>query len=310
MKKYVVGIDIGGTNIKLGLVNSSGKVVARTRLMTKTFKRNRTKLIDALVVKINDLIKGNKLFKKEILGIGIGFPGLINPQSGIVKFAPNIPGWKQVPIKKIIQKKLRLPTFIDNDVNLVTLGEWKFGAGKGYKNLVCITLGTGVGGGLILEDALYRGEGFVAGEIGHIPINEKGPQCNCGGWGCFERYVGNRFLSQKAGRIFKRKNMIPPDITALARKGNKKAIKLWEETGVHIGNALTGVINLLNPRMVIIGGGVSNNLHFMKKSINTVIRKRAMGVQAKMVKIVRARLGDDAGIIGAYVLVKEGLIDQ
>jgi len=237
-------------------------------------------------------------------------PGLIDSKRGIVNFLPNVPGWRNVPLKKILQNKIRVPVFIDNDVNLVTLGEWMFGAGQGCRNLLCLTLGTGVGGGLILNNALYRGEGFVAGELGHMPLNEKGPKCTCGGWGCFECYVGNASLMKKASKIFKRKNIQPPEIFAMANKGNKRAVSFWNEAADHIGNGLVGIVNLLNPRMIIIGGGVSNNYKYLGKTINSVIKKRAMRVQAKMVTVVRAQLGDDAGIIGAHALVKDALLGR
>lgn len=307
MKRYTIGVDFGGTNIKLGLVNHRGQVASRSFLDTRKFLRQRYKLIDALVLEMKSLMDAKRLAAKDILGIGFGLPGLIDSKKGVINFLPNVPGWKNVPLKNIIQKRLYLPTFIDNDVNVIALGEWKFGAGKGYKNLVCMTLGTGVGGGLILNNELYRGEGFVAGELGHMPLNEKGPLCNCGGWGCFELYVGNRTLLQKAAKIFKKKDIQLPDVNHLARQGNARAIQFWEEAATHIGNALVGVVNLLNPTLIIIGGGVANNLVFMEKTIMAVIQKRAMKVQAAMVKVVRAQLGDDAGIIGARVLVKEAL---
>ena len=307
MKHYTIGVDVGGTNIKLGLVDRSGVIVARAFLDTKSFYKRKTKLIDAIVGAIRDLIDEKKLVSKDILGIGLGLPGLIDSKRGIVNFLPNVPGWKNVPLKSIIQKKLHIPTFIDNDVNVITLGEWKFGAGKGYKNLMCMTLGTGVGGGLILNGMLYRGEGFVAGELGHMPLNEKGPDCNCGGSACFEYYVGSGCLLKKAAKIFKRKDIQLPEVFRLAKHGNVRAIRFWEETAVHIGNGLVGVVNLLNLRLIVIGGGVSNNFQFLGKTINAVIRRRAMRVQSKMVKIVRAKLGDDAGIIGAQVLVKDAI---
>lgn len=307
MNKYTVGIDVGGTNVKLGLIDARGRIVARSRLVTKSFGRNKAKLITALCGEIKELISQKKLTKKRVAGIGFGLPGLIDPKKGVVKFLPNIPGWKNVPLKSLVQKQLRIPTFLENDVNLITLGEWKYGAGKGYKNLLCMTLGTGVGGGLILNNELYRGEGYAAGEVGHMPLNETGPACNCGGFGCFERYVGNKVLSKKASKIFKIKNMNPPDVTVLAKQGNARAFQFWEETGTHIGNALVGVINLLNVRLIIIGGGVSNNFSYMSPTIRKVIRRRAMKVQASMVKIVRSKFIDDAGLIGAQVLVKEGL---
>lgn len=310
MKRYIIGVDVGGTNVKLGLVDRSGAIVARAFLDTKSFYRSKTKLIDAIVGAARDLIEEEELVSKDILGIGLGLPGPIDSKRGVVNFLPNIPGWKNVPLKNIIQKTLHIPTFVDNDVNLITLGEWKLGAGKGYKNLMCMTLGTGVGGGLILNGALYRGEGFVAGELGHMPLNEKGPNCNCGGSGCFEHYVGNDYLLKKAAKIFKKKNIQLPDVFYLAKQGNTHAVRFWEEAATHIGNALVGVVNLLNLRLIVIGGGVSNNYRFLGKTINTVIRRRAMKVQSKMVKIVRAKLGDDAGIKGAQILVKEAIRER
>lgn len=310
MRLCTIGVDVGGTNIKLGLVAPSGKIIAKTNLITKSYVHHPRQLINALVAAIRVLIRGNGKAMEDIAGIGIGLPGQINSLQGIVIFLPNVPGWKNVPLRKIIQKQLKLPVFLDNDVNLIALGEWKLGAGKGYKNLVCITLGTGVGGGLILDGALYRGEGFVAGEIGHMPMNEYGPACNCGGTGCFERYVGNHTLRAKAVKMFGRKNIQIEDVFALANRGNARAIRFWQETATHIGNALAGVINLLNPRLIVIGGGVAGNYKFMEKTIQKVIRRRAMKVQSDMVKIVRARLGDEAGILGAHILVKESIFGR
>lgn len=310
MSNYTIGVDVGGTNIKLGLVNRSGKIMARSFLDTKSFCKSKNKLIDAIVKEIRDLIVQKKLVKKDIAGVGLGLPGPIDSEKGIVNFLPNIPGWRNVPLKRMIQEKLRIPTVVDNDVNLVTLGEWKFGAGRGYKNLMCMTLGTGVGGGLVLNGALYRGEGFVAGELGHMPLNEQGPKCNCGGLGCFEHYVGNGYLTKKVRKIFRNKSIRLPDVYRLAKRGDGRAIRFWEETATHIGNGLVGVVNLLNLRLIVIGGGISNTFPILSKTINAVIKHRAMDVQSKMVKIVRAKLGDDAGIIGAHVLVKESICER
>lgn len=310
MRLCTIGVDVGGTNIKLGLVSSSGRIIAKTNLVTKTYIHHPRHLIDALVAAIRALIQENGKTIKDIAGIGIGLPGLIDVSQGNVIFMPNIPGWKNIPLRRIIQTQLKLPVFIDNDVNLVALGEWKLGAGKRYKNLVCITLGTGVGGGLVLNGELYRGEGFVAGEIGHIPLNERGPGCNCGGIGCFERYVGNHILMAKAAKMFNKKNIRIEDVFDLANRGDVRAVRFWRETATHIGNALIGVINLLNPRLIVIGGGVANNYKFLEKTIQKVIRRRAMKIQRNMVRIVRARLGDEAGILGAHILVKESILGR
>jgi predicted NBD/HSP70 family sugar kinase len=168
-----------------------------------------------------------------------------------------------------------------------------------------MTLGTGVGSGLILDGELYRGPGFAAGELGHVPLNEEGPSCGCGGYGCLESYVGNKRLVARAQEIMKRKEVTLEEMNALAQKGNAGALKFWQETATHIGNGLVGVVNMLNPERIVIGGGVSNNHEFLFKTINAVIKKRAMMTQASMVKIVRAKLGNDAGILGAQVLVNE-----
>jgi glucokinase len=305
MKTYVIGVDVGGTNIKLGLVNPTGRIISKTRLDTKSFGADKTKLIDALVAAIRSLLDKNKIKKQDILGMGIGLPGLIDPQLGIVRQLPNIPGWKDVPLGQLLKNKLKIPIFIENDVKLISLAEWKYGAGRGCSDFICITLGTGIGGGLIFNNKLYTGPGFVAGEIGHIPIKENGIPCPCGGRGCFERYVGNGYLLQKARRIFKDSRICLPDVRIMAERGNKKAIQFWHEVGETLAQGLIGVTNLLNPRMIIIGGGVANNFPRFAPVLRGLVKKHAMKVQGKMVRIVRARFVEGAGILGADVLVRQ-----
>ena len=307
MKKYVIGIDVGGTNIKFGLINSLGKIISRNNLITANCSKTKNQLIDSLAEAIKELLQDNGLNSKDVLGVGIGLPGLINYEKGVVTSLTNISGWRSVPLKSLLQKKLKIPVFIDNDVNLIALGEWKFGAGRGYNNLLCMTLGTGVGSGIILNGDLYRGEGFAAGELGHMPLNEKGPSCNCRGFGCFECYVGNGVLVAKAAKIFKNKNIKLEDVYDLANGGNIRAVQFWGETAAHIGNGLVGVVNLLNPRLIVIGGGVAKSYKLMRKVIEGIVKKRAMKIQANMVKIVRAKLGDDAGLIGSQVLISSSL---
>ena len=305
MKSYVIGVDVGGTKIKLGIVHPRGQVIARTSFATKLFASSKTKFIAALAREIGTIITQAGLTKKDVAGVGIGLPGLVDHTKGIVRFLPNIPGWRNVRLKAILQRTLKLPVFIDNDAKLITLAEWKFGAGKGVSNMVCLTLGTGIGSGLILDNRLYRGTGNAAGELGHVPLNEQGPACNCGGYGCFEAYIGNRRLTARANAVMGRKGMTLEGMFQLAKAGNAKALRFWKETAGHLGNGLVMVVNLLNPRLIVIGGGVSNNDRFLFKTARAVIARRAMSTKSAMVKIVRARLGDDAGIIGAQVLVND-----
>lgn len=304
MASTVIGIDVGGTNVKMGLVNQEGRIFFKTTLDTKSYN-SKEKLIRAVADALLTSLQKNKIQTKSVAGIGIGLPGLIDPPAGVVKFLPNIPGWKNVPLKEQLEKHTGIPVFLENDVNMITLGEWKFGAGKGLKDIVCITLGTGVGGGLILDGRLYRGAGYAAGEAGHIPVNEDGPKCNCGGWACLENYVGNQYLNGPAARRFGRKSMAMRDVGDLARAGDKRALAFWDEVGTHLGNGLTGVVNLLNPTHIVVGGGMANNSRFIFPAVKKRIKERAMMVQGRMVKVIRAKLGDDAGIIGAKVLVEE-----
>jgi len=301
--KYVVGVDVGGTNIKLGVVDPHGKVIVRNSFATKPFASSKIKLIAALAHEIEASIITAGLTKKQVAGVGIGLPGLVDYEKGIVRFLPNIPGWKKVPLKSILQDKVKLPVFVDNDVKVITLAESTFGAGRGVKNLICLTLGTGVGASLILNGRLYRGEDNAAGELGHVPLNEHGPKCNCGGFGCFERYVGKRALFALASRVMGKPGMTTEEMYVLAEKGNKKALLFWKKAAEHIGNGLVGVVNLLNPRLIIIGGGISHNEKFLFKAVDATIRRRAMSLQGSAFKIKRAQFKDDAGIIGAYVLV-------
>jgi len=303
MKHYVVGVDVGGTNIKLGVVAPSGQVIVRTSFATKPFASSRIKLIAAIAQEIEASIITAGLTKDKIAGVGIGLPGLVDYEKGIVRFLPNIPGWNKVPLKAILQKKIKLPVYVDNDVKIITLAESKFGAGRGVKDLVCLTLGTGVGAGLVLNGHLYRGEDNAAGELGHMPLNENGPKCNCGGFGCFETYVGNRALFALASKIMGKPGVSTEDMFALAQKKNKKALYFWKLAAQHIGNGLVGIVNLLNPRLIVIGGGISNNEKYLFKTITSTIRRRAMSLQGSAFKIKRAKFKDDAGIIGAYVLV-------
>jgi len=303
--KFIVAIDLGGTNLKSALLDLNYKIKDRRVLNTKGFKKKES-LIAAIVDSVKKIIRDNQLSKKDILGVGLGLPGPIDVRNGLVHFFPNIPGWKEVRLKNILERSLSLPIFLDNDANLMALAEYKLGAARGFKNAVCITLGTGVGGGIILDGRLYRGFSFAAGEIGHIPINEKGPRCNCGGVACLETYIGNNAILRDARNLFKR-DVSLEELSRLARKQNKKAKTIWSKVGSRLGTAFVGVVNLFNPDAIVIGGGVANAGKILFARVRETIAKRAMNVQARRVKVFKTKLGSDAGLIGAAILVKQGL---
>ncbi len=302
MIKYIIAIDLGGTNLKIGLFNFKLNIKEKKTLDTKRFIK-KERLIQTIIDSVREIIKDNNLSKKNILGVGLGIPGPIDYKRGIIHFLPNIPGWKEVPLKKILKKRLGMNIYIDNDTNLMALAEQKLGAASKYKNVVGLTLGTGVGGGIVIEGELYHGGAFAAGEIGHIPINEKGPLCNCGGRACLESYIGNKQLLAKARNKFRRKVSLE-ELSRLTRQKNGKATVIWKEAGEKLGLALVGIVNLLNPDCIVIGGGISNAGGILFESIRKTIKERAMSVQAKSVKILKSKLGADAGLIGACIMVK------
>lgn len=300
--KYIIGIDLGATNIKFGLIYK-GKITSKKSLPTRNFP-SRDNLISGLCRTIEEILSEAKILKKNLLGIGIGLPGPVDSVNGVVHYFPNIQGWRNVRLRDIIKKRTGLPVFIDNDANLMTLAEARIGHAKGKTNAIGITLGTGVGGGIIVQGKLYRGSSLSAGEIGHIPLNESGPKCPCGGFACLERYVGNSHILSEAKKSFG-ETITLEELSRLSSKGDKKAREIWEDTARHLGNALSGVVNFFNPDTVIIGGGVANAGKIIFDTVKKIIRERAMPIQAKAVRIVKAKLGNDAGMIGAGLLVKE-----
>ncbi len=313
--KYVIGVDLGGTNLKVALLDLKGNIREKVSVLTKEGKQ-------AVLRQIIDTVEGLReksgVKKSAILGLGMGTPGLVDSTRGIVRGFTNVKGWRNVALKEYIEKNMELPAYIDNDVNLMALGELLCGSGRGMKNMVCLTLGTGVGGGIIIQGELYRGSTMSAGEIGHIPVNVDGLPCGCGSYGCLERYVGNASIVDKAVKAIEggRRSLIkklsggdlttitPRTISRAARQGDRLAKEIWEETGRYIGIALSGVVNLLNPEMIVIGGGVARAGQILFEPIRRTVKERALRIPAAKVKIVPAKLGEDAGLIGAGMLVK------
>lgn len=290
--------------MKIGLLDCRAKILKKKVLPTQSFT-DKTRLIQALVSAVSNIIIENNIRKSDISGMGLGVPGPVDVSKGIVYFFPNIPGWKNVRLKEILEKKLGIKVLLDNDANLMCLAEFKLGAGIGFSNVIGITLGTGVGGGIIIEGRLYRGATFNAGEAGHMPLNETGPKCACGGRACLESYIGNNKILKEVQRVFGKR--LPLElIDALAARKNKQAIAIWSQVGAHLGIALTGIVNLLNPDAIVIGGGVAKAGEVLFSAIRKTVLARAMPVQARHAKILAAKLGSDAGIIGAGLLVKEG----
>ncbi len=316
MRHWTVGVDFGGTNIKCGLVSDRGRVAHLVSLPTHTCAHPRA-FIAGVGRTVERLARDAGVRTASLRGVGVGAPGLIDCRRGVVHSLVNVSGWRDVPLAALLSRRLGVRVAVDNDVNLVALGEWRFGAGRGARDLVCITLGTGVGGGLVIDGALYRGISGAAGELGHMVIDARGPRCHCGRRGCLEALVGTAAIlrlgrramaDSPALRALVREahgRLMPRLIGRAARAGDPAARRVWVEIGRRLGIGLANLVNALNPERVVIGGGVSNNWTSFSPTLIKTLRAEAMDVPGSAVRVVRTALGDRAGIIGAAVLVWE-----
>ncbi|MCX7994292.1 MAG: ROK family protein [candidate division WOR-3 bacterium] len=296
--KYILGIDIGGTNIKAGLVHN-GKVLKKITVPTHAGQDPETSL-----KQIKTTI-GH--FVNSISKIGIGIAGIIDSKEGIVRYSPNLKGWQDIPLVRILEKEFKKPVRILNDVNAILLGEWIYGAGKGYRNVFLFTLGTGVGGAAICEGKMLFGAHGFAGEFGHATINFNGPRCLCGNYGCLERYVGSRYIIELAEKkvnlqksaLSRYKELTPRIIAIEARKKDAVAKEVFEEIGQYIGIAVSNIVNLFDPEIVIISGGIARAGKVLFEPIRKTAKEYILGYKYRKIKIVPARLGDSGGILGA-----------
>ncbi len=309
-----IGIDVGGTNVKIALVDEKGSILYSNSVPTRA-EMGYEYTVNNIKQAIRDLINETKATKIE--GIGFDFPGQIDYKNGVVRLAPNIPGWVNIPIAKIIEDEFKIPTRIDNDVHCAALGELKFGAGKDCENFICMTVGTGIGSGIVINGKLVRGASNAAGELGHIKLQmHDGPICGCGDYGCLEAFASGPSIVKMAteyimsGKSTKFREMasggeITPFIVAeAAKQGDPVAKRIFTIMGEYIGFGLTSVVNLLNPEKIIIGGGVADAGDILLDPIKETIKKRAMVVAGSAVEVVPAQLGNTAGVIGASLLIE------
>jgi glucokinase len=302
---HAIGIDFGGTTIKSGLV-LDGKIVRKGDIIDTQKCGSPEAIIDALVAVVAALRQD----VPEVAGIGIGLPGIVDSVHGIVHELTNVPGWIETPLARLMTDRTGLFTIIDNDVNAMTYGEWKYGAAQHGKHIVCITLGTGVGGGLILDGRLYRGAQLGAGEIGHLSIDYRGRPGPFGNDGCLEEYVGNQQITDRAHQLYhaagiakNRDECTPRDLDTAAHADDPIAKGLWDQLGLEVGVALANVVWVLNPDTIVIGGGVAQAGELIFEPIRKAIRSRTIKVFHERLRVVGAALGNDAGVIGNAALV-------
>jgi glucokinase len=311
--KHYIGIDLGGTEIKIGIINTEGVILHKDSFKTEaTF--DGPKMVEYMAACARTVVDRAKLNMKDVQGVGIGSPGLVEPIKGQVRNVVNIPMLNDVFLSPDLSKHLGIPAFLDNDVNAMALGEMYYGAAKGYKDVVCLTLGTGVGGGLIFDGKLYRGACFTAGEIGHLSIDPDGLHCPCGNYGCLERYIGRdgivtRFktyyqkgIDTNIAQFLDKGEITPRAISNAAKAGDALATEVLSETGKILGIALASLTNVLNPEVFVIGGGIANAGELILGPARMELKKRAYTIPAQKAQIIPAKLGNDAGLVGSASL--------
>ena len=315
-KDIAIGVDLGGTNMRGILVDAKGVIINQLKCRSQV-KRGKEIAINKLLDLIQKLI-AQSFSLGHLIGIGVGAPGPLDVKKGIIHFAPNLPGWKEVYLKKILKEKFNMKVVLENDANAAAWGERCFGAGKGINNLVCFTLGTGIGGGIIIDGKIYHGNNFVSAEFGHMTVNKDGPLCNCGNRGCLEAYssatgIRNRIKDKIKKGItsqfftnidnYLNESVSLKSIFETARMGDDLTKNIVEDAITYLGIAMANIANLLNPEMIIVTGGISREGENLMIPLKKVVKKRTLSSNYQFLKIVTGELGDFAGALGAAALL-------
>lgn len=314
MGNYVIGIDLGGTNLKAGLVDKGGKITHHLSIKTD-YNADPQAISDQIFELIDEIIKEAHVKKSDIIGVGLGSPGLIDKKGETIIFSPNLPRWRNIPIKLLVTERFSMPCVLENDANAAAWGEKWVGAGKDVRSLVMLTLGTGIGGGIVIDNKLWRGANNVAAEIGHMIIQMDGPKCSCGNNGCIEAYASATAMVRRFKELLKSgvssslkdsREITAKMINDAAFQGDKASLDVIEETGRYLGIALVNVMHILNPEMIVLTGGMIGSGELLMNPIRQVTKQKAFEASYKDTKIVFSQLGNDAGIIGAAgCLLKE-----
>jgi glucokinase len=312
-QKLSLGIDLGGTNTSLGIVSSQGQVL-QFMSFESCVGQGPQDWIERVSGQIHQLLLSAKTPPKSIHGIGIGVAGLVDQSKGSLLYSPNFPRWDHTSIATLLSQRMKIPVSVDNDVNAMALGEMLFGSARGLKNVICMTLGTGVGGGIILDGKIYRGEQFSAGEVGHMTLFPYGPRCSCGNRGCIEVYASSRGILRKAKEQLRRdthsllsKKLQQEELTVklisdCAKQNCSVSKMILGKTAEYLGIFIAGLVNAWNPSAIVIGGRIAQAGDNLFRPLKLTVKQRAMEVPFRGVRIVPAGLKFKAGIVGAAML--------
>ncbi len=315
-KEYAIGADIGGTNIQFCILDNTGEIHDFFSIPSEAHK-GRAQTLKNLLQGVNKILASNT--RTNFKGIGVGSPGLINEKGKVVTGAENLPGWNGAEIKKYLEKHTGLYTHVENDVTALALGEAKFGAGKNYRNIICLAFGTGLGGGIVFDNKIYRGKYGYAAEFGHIVVNPNGPKCSCGNNGCLETYastvglkriVKEKLKNKKNSKLLKLaenniNNITPKLLFDEYKKNNKEAKEIINEMGHYLGIGIGIITNIFDPDVIILAGGISK----AGKTLIDIIKKNSvpylLPFYRNKLNIKISKFKDKAGVIGTASLVFE-----
>ena len=314
MNKVVAGIDIGGTKIAVALENLSGEKIAVRRLPTQV-EIGAYAIIETIFQAITEMLEENRA---KLVAVGIGCPSPLDVEKGLVMSPSNLRDWDNFPIVKLFRERFDVPVALDNDANTAALGEYVYGAGRGYKNIVYVTVSTGIGGGIILNGEILHGVSFGAGELGHTIVQPDGIRCNCGSIGCLETICAGVHIARRArerlanGEASLMREMVA-DISKVSaktvvealRKKDKLATEIWDETCRFLAIGIANVISILAPEAVIIGGGISAAGDLLFAPLRRMMPEFVSMIPADKINIIPAELGGESGVCGALVLAKK-----
>ena len=304
MAQVVIGVDLGGTNLRTALLSVDGDILDKRKEPTHAADGWK-KVVGRLVNNINQQRAIAEQRGMHVMAVGVGAPGIIQMDKGIVVKSPNFPDWNNLPLRDELEKVLHVPVVIENDANAAALGEQWRGAGCGIDSMILLTLGTGVGGGIVLNNKIWQGADGMAGEVGHITLIPDGRPCGCGNTGCLEMYASARGIVQSyreasgMTEAAQASSVTSEMVYQTARNGDPVALHVMKEMGRLLGIGIANLINIFNPQMIVLGGGVKDAWDLFIGATHEEIMRRAFQVPAERTKIVPSLLGDDAGMIGA-----------
>lgn len=310
----ILTVDLGGTQIRTARYTPDGQMEARVAFQTPTAEGP-----EAVLERIREAIRavwpGGGT---SVAALVISAPGPVDAHRGVVRFTPNIPGWKDVPLRDLMADTFGIPTLVANDANLAALGEFRFGAGQGVRDLIYLTISTGIGGGIVIDGRLFEGGQGLGGEVGHMVIEPDGPPCGCGGYGCLEAVASGTAIAREARAALARgvpsllARYPPEEITArlvaeAAARGDELARGIFARAGRYIGLAMVSLMYLFNPALFILGGSVVKAGDLLLEPLRQTVRERTQRVYWENTSIVQAALGDDVVLLGALALALERL---